>query len=356
MTPIEFPSPPRRILIIKPSAIGDVVHALPVLNLLRRKWPEAHISWLVTPACAGLLERHPQLDEVIRFDRKEFGRGWRSPRVALDLLRFMWSLRARRFDLVVDLQGLFRSGWMALETFAPVRVGPANAREGAWLFYTHRVRTGSDEQHAIERYLTIAQALGCERGPVEFHFAVDDDDRAAVAAMVPTGPYAVLMPGANWATKQWPVERFAALVEPVRRRFGLESVVAGGPDVSGLARQIPGAIDLAGKTNLRQLVALLERAALVVANDSGPMHIAAALGRPLVTPYGPTNPVRTGPFGRLDSVVRLDIPCSPCYSRRCCHQSCLQWLTIDPVLELAERQMKLRGSDADDARVPLGMP
>ena len=338
MTPIAFSSPPQRILIIKPSAIGDVVHALPVLNLLRRRWPAAHVSWLVTPACAGLLERHPQLDEVIRFERREFGRGWRSPRAAVDLLRFMRDLGRRKFDLVIDLQGLFRSGWLAAAAKAPVRVGPAGAREGAWLFYTHRVPTGPVEQHAIERYLTIAEAVGCERGPVEFHFAVDDDDRAHVARLTP-GRYAVLMPGANWPTKQWPAERFAALVGPLRDQFGLECVVAGGPDVAHLAEKVPAAANLAGRTNLRQLVALLERAALVVANDSGPMHIAAALGRPLVTPFGPTNPVRTGPYRRMDSVVRVDIPCSPCYSRRCSHVSCLKWVQTDPVLELAERQM-----------------
>ena len=356
MTPIAFPSPPRKILIIKPSAIGDVVHALPVLNLIRRKWPEAHVSWLVTPACAGLLERHPQLDEVIRFERREFGRGWRSPRVALDLVRFMRSLRERRFDLIVDLQGLFRSGWFAAVTRAAFRVGPANAREGAWLFYTHRVPTGTPEQHAIDRYLTVAEALGCERGPVEFHFAVDDADRTAVAAMVPPGPFAVLMPGANWPTKQWPVERFAALVAPIRERFGMESVVAGGADVAGLAARIPGATHLAGKTSLRQLVALLERAGLVIANDSGPMHIAAALGRPLVTPYGPTNPVRTGPYRREDSVIRLDIPCSPCYSRRCSHTSCLRWLKIDPVLELAGRQVQEQVREGHSAPPPNNAP
>jgi lipopolysaccharide heptosyltransferase I len=341
MTPIALPSAPRRILIIKPSAIGDVVHALPVLNLLRLRWPAAHVSWLVTPACAGLLERHPQLDEVIRFERREFGRGWRSPRVAWDLVRFMAGLRRRRFDLIIDLQGLFRSGWLAASTRAPVRVGPSNAREGAWLFYTHRVPTGPAEQHAIERYLTIAQAIGCERTPVEFHFAVDDADRATVAAMTPAR-YAVLLPGANWVTKQWPVERFAALVAPLRERFGLECVTAGGPETKALAERIPGAVNLAGKTNLRQLVALLERADLVVANDSGPMHIAAALGRPLVTPFGPTNPVRTGPYRRIDSVVRVDIPCSPCYSRRCSHVSCLNWIDAGPVLELAGRQMNGR--------------
>ena len=343
MTPIALPSPPRKILIIKPSAIGDVVHTLPVLDLLRRRYPDARISWLVTPACAGLLERHPQLDEVLRFERKEFGKGWRSPKVAADLFRFTRSLKDRRFDLVIDLQGLFRSGWLAWATRAPVRVGPASAREGAPLFYTHRVATGDPEQHAIERYLTVAQAVGCERGPVRFNFAVDDADRAHVAGLTPRR-YAVLMPGANWVTKQWPVERFAALVAPLRERFGLESVVAGGPDVAGLAEKVPATANLAGRTNLRQLVALLERAELVVANDSGPMHIAAALCRPLVTPFGPTNPVRTGPYGRMESVVRVDIPCSPCYSRRCSHVSCLRWIETEPVLELARRQM-----DGDEA-------
>jgi len=338
MTPIAFPAPPRRILIIKPSAIGDVVHALPVLNLLRRKWPTAHVSWLVTPACAGLLHRHPMLDEVIRFERKELGKGWRSPRAAADLVRFTRDLGRRKFDLVIDLQGLFRSGWLAFATGAPYRVGPASAREGAWLFYTHRVPTGTPEQHAIERYLTIAQAVGCERSPVEFPFAVDDADRDYVARLTPAR-YAVLMPGANWLTKQWPVERFAALVGPLRERFGLDSVVAGGPDTADLAEKIPTAANLAGRTNLRQLVALLERAELVVANDSGPMHIAAALGRPLVTPFGPTNPMRTGPYRRMDSVLRVEIPCSPCYSRRCSHISCLRWIETDPVLELAREQM-----------------
>jgi ADP-heptose:LPS heptosyltransferase len=183
---------------------------------------------------------------------------------------------------------------------------------------------------------------------VEFHFAVDDADRRHVAAIVPDR-YAVLMPGTNWPTKMWPVERFAALVAPLRERLGLQTVVAGGPDTVELAAKVPGATNLAGKTNLRQLVALLEGAELVVANDSGPMHIAAALGRPLVTPYGPTNPVRTGPYRRPDTVVRIDIPCSPCYSRRCSHQSCLQWLGIEPVLAMAEQQLGNRGEGASPA-------
>lgn len=342
MMPLEFPSPPRRILLIKPSAIGDVVHALPVLNLLRRKWPEAHIAWVLTPACANLLENHPLLNEVILFERGKFGRGWREPAAAAGLVHFMKSLRGGEFDLVVDLQGLFRSGWMARQTRAAVRIGFANAREFAPMFYTHRVDIGTTEQHAVDRYVAVAAALNCGNAPVEFPFHVTDDDRRHVDAFVPADqPFAVLLPGTNWTTKRWPIERFASLVKPLRDRFGLATVAAGSPGEVEIASQI-GGTNVAGKTTLRQLVALLDRAALVIANDSGPMHIAAALGKPLVTLFGPTNPLRTGPYRRDDAVLRLDIPCSPCYSRACSHQSCLRWLDMEAALALAHAQLQRR--------------
>jgi heptosyltransferase I len=354
MTPLAFPTPPRRVLIIKPSAIGDVVHALPVLSLLRRRWPRpaTRIEWLVTPACAGLLDGHPQLDAVVRFDRKRFGAGWRNPRSAAGLFGFARELRGRAYDVVIDLQGLFRSGWLTWQTRAPMRIGFANARELAPLSYTHRVPIESAEVHATDRYLKVAAAMGCATSPVEYVFPTTDDDRREVAALVPDEKYAVLLPGTNWPTKRWPVEHYAALVDPLRERLGLATVVAGGPADAGLAAHIPGAVSVAGKTSLRQLVALLERAALVVANDSGPMHIAAALGRPMVTLYGPTNPVRTGPYLREEAVLRLDIPCSPCYSRTCSHQSCLKWLTIEPVLKLAEEQMGGAGGLAPSPGTP----
>jgi lipopolysaccharide heptosyltransferase I len=351
MTAIDFTSPPRRVLIIKPSAIGDVVHTLPVLNLVRRRWPEAHVAWLVTPACAGLLDEHPQLDEVIRFERKRFGEGWKKPSAAVGLFRFARELRAKQFDLVIDLQGLFRSGWLAWQTRAPVRVGFANARELAPLFYTHRVPIDTPEQHAVDRYLAVAGALGCGREPVEFHFAATrDQDRHVIADLLKDeSPYAVLLPGTNWATKRWPVEHFAALVAPLRERFGLRTVVAGSSADRELASRMNGALDVTGATTLSQLVALLRGASLVVANDSGPMHIASALGRPLVTPYGPTSPIRTGPYARMDTVVRLDIVCSPCFSRTCSHQSCLQWLGPEHVLREIARQ--LSSNTSSDARV-----
>jgi heptosyltransferase-1 len=381
---IELPAEPSRILLVKPSSLGDVVHTLPVLALLRRRFPRARITWMLAPACAGLLEGHPLLDEVLVFDRPGLGAAWRRLEGWRELWSFDARLRSGRFDLVLDLQGLLRSSWLAWRTGAPRRIGLACAREGATLLYTHRVGPATLERHAVERYLDVAEALGCGRRPVEFPFHVTAEDRAAVAQLVPPGEgFAVLLPGANWPTKRWPAERFAELAQRLDRRLGLRTVVAGGRDVEGIAqaiglcrRAVTGAegpagfptlsrtgagetpavrpsqavpdpvINLAGRTTLRQLVALLERATLVIANDSGPMHIAAALGRPLVAIFGPTNPVRTGPYGRPDCVLRLDLACVPCYSRRCSHGSCLQWLEVESVLAAAERAV----GEGDDRR------
>ncbi|HZK80110.1 MAG TPA: lipopolysaccharide heptosyltransferase II [Humisphaera sp.] len=343
MNLIQLPTPPQRILIIKPSAIGDIVHSLPVLNLIRLKWPAARISWLVSSECAGLLDGHPQIDEVIRFDRRFFGEGWRNPLAALGLFGFVRSLKGREFDLVIDLQGLFRSGWLAARTRAPFRVGPREAREMGWIFYTHRVVTGFPQGHAVEQYLAIAEDLGLGRTPVEFKFPTNADDRRFIANLIPEGTkYAVFLPGTNWETKRWPPDKFAACVQPLRERYGLECIVAGAAGDSPLAAQITGARDLTGKTNLRQLVALLERAELVIANDTGPMHIASALGRPLVSIYGPTHPGRTGPYGRMGTVVHLDIECRPCYGRKCANVSpfaCMRKLEASEILAMVAEQL-----------------
>lgn len=346
MSRLDLPISPSRILLIKPSSLGDIVHTLPVLNLLRRRWPEAKIAWLIRDTFAGLIEGHPQLDEVITFNRARFAQWWFNPRAAFELFGFLRSLGRRNFDLVIDLQGLHRSGWLARLTHAPARVGFENARELAPLFYTHHVPVKSMDQHAVDRYLSVAEALGCGREPVEFKFPIKPADRTHVESLLTgVGKYAVFLPGTNWPTKRWPTQHFAALVEPLKAQRGLTTVIAGGPDVLPIANEIlasfpsGGLINVVGKTNLQQLVALLDGASLVIANDTGPMHIAAAMNKPLVTMFGPTNPVRTGPYGRADSVVRVDIPCSPCYSRRCSHVSCMKWLSPEAVLKHADMQL-----------------
>lgn len=310
---------------------------MPILPLLRARFPKSHITWLVSPSWLSLIEKHPALDATLVFDRHGLLNIRESENGVCRFVELARDLGEAHFDLVIDLQGLLRSGLIAWATHAPVRIGFGYAREGAWLGYTHHVATPHPERHAVERYLDVAEALGCGRGPVTFDFGLQQSDRDSVAALLgKTNKFAVLLPGTNWETKRWPAKHFATLSERIRRELGLKVVVAGAKDAIPLAEQIPHDLNLAAKTSLPQLVALLERASLVIANDSGPMHIAAALNRPLVTVFGPTNPVRTGPYDRLNTVVRLDIACSPCYSRKCSHTSCMNWLTPDLVFEQAK--------------------
>ncbi|MCS7033686.1 MAG: glycosyltransferase family 9 protein, partial [Phycisphaerae bacterium] len=208
---IPLPAEPERILLIKPSALGDVVHTLPILRLLRARFARAHIAWLINEPFANLLEGNPHLNEAIPFPRARFARSCSHPGSAVDLWHFLHSIRRREFDLALDLQGLFRSAWLGWISRAPIRVGFGNAREMAPLLYTHRVPVRQTGVHAIERYLTMIAALGCDTEPIEFDFGISLTDRQVIAerlaqrGITPATRLAVLLPGTNWPTKRWPV-------------------------------------------------------------------------------------------------------------------------------------------------------
>jgi heptosyltransferase I len=317
----------RRILIIKPSSFGDVIHALPVLNGLRWRYPAARISWMVANSCAGLLEGQPVLDEVIRFDRKRYGLLGRSWRASLEFIEFVRQLRARRFDLVVDLQGLFRSGFLAMISGARTRVGFANARELGWTFYSHRVEVPDPEMHAVDRNYLFGIMLGFADVPIAFNLPIRDAARASARRLLSEHglgegqAYIVVGPGTRWETKQWPVEHFVAAVTAIGNQTQLPIILTGMPEEREVAERIAAGtsarvVNIVGKTSLPEMIALIAGAAAVLMHDSGPMHLATALGRPMLAIYGPTNPARTGPYGRADTVARLDLPCSPCYLKK----------------------------------------
>lgn len=344
----------QRILIIKPSSPGDIIHALPVLHGLRRRYPQAHLAWLVATSFANLIEADPALDEVVPFDRKRFGRLGRSMRVSGEFASFVRGLRRRKYDLVVDLQGLFRSGFLALASGAAVRVGFAAARELAWMFYTHKVPCREDDQHAADRNYGVGRLLDFAEVPMDFTIALAEDDRRQAAGALqeaglpPDGAYAVLVPVTRWETKCWPAERFGRLARMIKERYGLgTALVGGGADVEvgdAVAAASGGvARNLCGRTTLRQLAALIDRASIVVTADSTPMHMAAALKRPLVALFGPTNPARTGPYGRSRDVMRVDLDCAPCYLRKlrqCPHQhACMERLTIEAVAAAVDQRL-----------------
>lgn len=337
--------PPARILIIKPSSLGDIVHALPVLAGLRAAYPTAHIAWLVSTGFAPLLAGHPLLDEVIEFDRRHYGRMLRSPRSFFDFWRFVGRVRRGRFDLVIDLQGLFRSGFLARASGAPRRIGFADARELAPWFYTQRVPGDRSDTHAVDLNLALARDLGLPVAPPCFPLGLRPQEIAAArqhlhaAAGEPVTAFTAVIPGARWESKRWPAQRWADLVAAMQPEGLPRPVLLGGPDERGFAARIRAAcpvplIDLIGQTTLRELTALISVAELVVCHDSGPMHIAAALKRPTVALFGPTNPARTGPYGDSARVAAYAVPCAPCYRRACPlgHHACMQQLRVESVL------------------------
>ncbi len=340
----------ERILLIKPSSLGDLVHALPVLHGLRRRYPAARIDWLVGDAFAPLLEGHPDVTELVRFDRRRYGKMLRNPAAGLEFASFVQRLRARNYDLVIDLQGLFRSGFLALASGAAVRIGFAAARELAWVFYTHRLPPTPTDTHAVDRNYAVADLLGFAEVPITFHLAVTDEERRQAERVIkaaghdPAVEFAAVLPGARWETKRWPEHRFAEVIDALRAGHELPTILLAGRDEAEVCSRVQaactgGPVNLAGRTNLRELVAVLEKAALVICHDSAPMHLAAALGRPTVCILGPTNPARTGPYGSRVAVVQEDWPCVPCYLRRLCQcqheHRCMASLESARVLEAA---------------------
>ncbi|MGH7164830.1 MAG: lipopolysaccharide heptosyltransferase II [Nitrospiraceae bacterium] len=333
----------RRILIIKPSSLGDVVHALPFLAALRDRFPKAFIAWFVKRQWAGLLERAEGLDAV-----------WPVEPTLAGWLRETLRLRTFGFDLVVDLQGLLRSGLIARLTGCPARIGFTNAREGSPWFYTQRVPVPTPDMHAVDRYLLVASSLGAvPRGSPEFRLRAQPGDGEEVAGLLrrhglKAGTTWIAMNvGARWPTKRWPPEFFAAAADRIRTE-GLGSVVLlGGPEdrelaraVKELMRTVP--INLTGATTPGLLPALLGAASLLLTNDSGPMHVAVAMGTPVVALFGPTSAIRTGPYGAGHRVLSSGVACSPCFSRVCRNPvklECLIKVSPEQVMDAVRAQL-----------------
>lgn len=324
----------RRIGLIKPSALGDIVQALPVLAALRRRFPDSHITWVVNRSFEPLLHGHPDLDATLPFDRGALGRGWRGLR---GVGAFVQALRQQRWDLAIDLQGLFRSALMAWASGAPRRVGLASAREGARWFYTDLIaETEQAALHAVERYWRVAEAFGVGDLPRTFRLPLADEARrwAEQTLAGRPRPWLVLAVGARWQTKRWPVPHFAALAGRAQREFGGTVLLIGTAEeraaAQAVARRLPGpSAMLAGRTSLPQLAALLARADVVLANDTGPLHLAAALGRPVVAPYTCTKVARHGPYGALAGAVESRVWCQGSYRKRCARLECMTELTPD---------------------------
>jgi lipopolysaccharide heptosyltransferase I len=303
------------IALVKLSAIGDVVHALPVAAALHAALPQARLTWIVERREAAVLRGNPALSEILPVDTREWRRARRPLAVARTtgaLVALRRHLRACRFDVAIDLQGLVKSGVITAATAAPMRIGfaAAHCREGLNVLFTNqRVTPPPSARHIVDRYLALVEPLGARARPVEFVLPTDGPADARIdeflmdAGLKPRDRLVVLNPGAGRPDKRWPTERFRVLARRLAGDAGASVLVVWGPNELADARTIvgsdaPGYATLAPSTNLDELLAVLRRASVVVAADTGPLHLAAALGTRCVGLYGPTAAERNGPYGR----------------------------------------------------------
>ncbi|MGD1086052.1 MAG: lipopolysaccharide heptosyltransferase II [Verrucomicrobiota bacterium] len=343
-----------KILILKPSSLGDVIHALPVLRLLKLHLPQSEIYWWLDADLKPLLEGDRDLAGVIPFERKRWAGLARWP----EMLSSLHAMRAKHFDWAIDLQGLARSGIFAWFSNSKLIIGLDNAREGARegarAFYDLTPPRAAPDTHAVDRCLAVLPLL---QVPVHGNFEWLPA-RPEIAAQIDQkwnpgpGPWVALLPGARWDNKRWPAANFVELVRGLREIGGLRFVILGRDADHALGRAIaaenPGCCwNLAGQTSLWEMIEWLRRSRLVIANDTGPMHVAAALGRPLIALFGPTNPRNTGPYGKLGGVLQItSLPCVPCLKSSCSYVlplACLHGITPAMVREKAREQLETGG-------------
>lgn len=338
---------PKSILIIKLSAIGDVVHALPFLEVLRENFSNARIDWLVEEQAFHLIEGHSGLDRVIVSRRNSWKSRLLQFKSFMPLVReiseFLKELRSYEYDLVIDLQGLLKSGVLVGLSKGKRKIGMAGAREGGWAFLNERPVTVDYDEHAIDRYLRVAGYLECDISSWKGDIPVSDSEKKWVddllnANRIQKGPLVAINPMARWKTKLWEPERFAVLANRITDELSCKVIFTGSDsdrnvieDISKKMKRRP--INLAGRTSLKQLAYLFTRCAALVTTDTGPMHMASAMGCRVVALFGPTAPWRTGPYGLSHKVIRADLDCSPCFKKKCHDMICMKEITVDRVFE-----------------------
>jgi len=330
----------KNILIVKLSAIGDVIHALPVAHALKKQYPEARITWVVEKPAYDLLTNNPDIDEIIIFDKPKFKS---IAGLFTNGYKLAKSLRTRNFDLAIDLQGLFKSAAISYLSGASKRLVYCNARELSHLV-GQRIRGQHEEGHVVDRYLDVARYLGCRVDEVVFPIYITNMEEkqakniAHHAGLRLENPYIVLAPGTNWPSKCWPPTHFAKLADRLYDH-NVIPVIIGGPNDSRLAREIIAntqvpPIDLTGKTSMKQLAYIIKNSQAFVGGDTGPMHLAVAVGTKVVTMFGPTDPKRNGPYIDTNKVLLAPVTCQGCWQRKCPKgEDCMMTIGVDTVFE-----------------------
>jgi len=341
------------ILIVKLSAIGDVIHTLPSLAALRRLYPQAHITWIIEEASADLIAGHPDLDRVLVSRRKRWTRELRNPgrigEVIKEIRDFIREFRDRPYDLVIDFHGLFKSAVFVFLSRGRRKLGYNSLQELSGLFLNEKIPEDM-EKHAVDRYLDFPRYLGARDSEPEFFIPVGKENEKKVDELLRSSGidrderFVAVSPMALWETKLWDEDKFAALCDRIISELGVKIVFTGNEE-GGMNERIQSlmtvpCVNLGGKTTLRDLACLYQRAVLLVTTDSGPMHIAAAAGTPVVALFGPTSPARTGPYGKEHTVIRREIDCSPCFLKKCETRQCMKDISVEEVFQAVKERLK----------------
>jgi heptosyltransferase-1 len=338
------------ILIVKLSAIGDVIHTLPSLAELRRMYPAAHITWVVEAAAADLVKNHPYLDEVIVSRRKSFIEDFQngqSRRTLREMLSFLKQLRQRRYDLVIDFHGLFRSSVVVFFSRGKRKLGYDSLQELSGLFLNEKIPEDMNK-HAVERYLDFPRYLGAKITKPEF--ILPSNKEAETRLQILLGKHKLedkcfiaINAIAYWETKLWSNDKFARLSDLILKRLRMKVVFTGNEKESIgkiTSRMTTEGINLGGATTLLDLAYLYKKARIVITTDSGPMHLAAAVGTPVIALFGPTDPARTGPYGAGHTIIRTGLSCSPCFLKKCSTNKCMEDISPEQVLAAIEAQLQ----------------
>jgi heptosyltransferase-3 len=333
---------PRNILAIKLRYLGDVLLATPTLHALKAAYPAAQLSVLVNRGTEQMLHGNPHVDEIIPLDRGSI----------IEQCGFAWQIRRKRFDTVVDLTDGDRAAFLAWISGAAVRIGFNADQRWIGMCYTTVVKA-EPEAHRIERDLAALTPLGIGiRGRVPQLWLTLEDETRVERLISEIGiprdrPWIVIQPGARYWFKAWPSERFAELADRLSDRFGYQVLLGGSPQEVPLTETVvkqakSRLLNIAGRSDIRTLAALLKRSALFVGNDTGAMHIAAAVGTPVVGLFGPSNPREWGPRGKLAEVIYKGLDCRMCFHPTCRRgeENCMKLITVDEVMAAAVRQTR----------------
>ncbi len=338
----------KKILIIKLSSIGDVLHALPFLEVMKQCWPDSAIDWLVEEEASQVILGHLAINRVIISGRKRWQKDILNPlkfiKASSDAIIFFKDIRLSSYDVVVDLQGLFRSGILSAIARGKRKIGMSGSREGASFFLNEPPVPVDYEQHAIDRYLKVASYLGCGIKNFKGEIPVFEQDKKLadnlLESHIEDKNIIAVNPMAKWKTKLWEADKFSELASMLYRDLQCSIIFTGSKqdfpvieDIINKTDSKDGITNLAGRTSLKELAYLYSKCSVLVCTDTGPMHIAAAMGCKVVALFGPTAPLRTGPYGNGHEVIRSGMDCSPCFKKECGNTICMKNITVNEVYD-----------------------